>query len=160
MADSTIDASRGGLRQLLTFLLGAETFGVDILGVREIRGWSPVTKIPHSPDEILGVLNLRGTIVPIVDLRRLFRLPRADYEATTVVIVLTVDSPTGRREAGVVVDGVSEVIDVDAARLRPPPDLGALVATDYVSGLMPDGDRMVILIDINRLLGVRLAAAA
>lgn len=146
--------------QLLTFRLGDETFGLDILRVREIRGWTSVTRIPQTPDEVLGVLNLRGTVVPIVDLRRLFRLGRADYDAMTVIIVLSIDSPAGRREAGVVVDGVSEVIDVDAERVRPAPDLRAGAATDYVSGLLPDAERMVILLDADLLLGARLAAAA
>ena len=153
-------AMDSGPRQLLTFLLGEESFGVDILRVREIRGWSPVTKIPHSPEEMLGVLNLRGSIVPIIDLRRQFRLARADYDAMTVIIVLTVESSAGRQEVGVVVDGVSEVVDVDVASLRPAPDLGACDFTHFVSGLMPVADRMVILLDADRLLGAPLAAAA
>lgn len=160
MTNPEVRTAAGSPRQLLTFLLGEESFGVDILRVQEIRGWSPVTKIPHSPDEVLGVLNLRGSIVPIVDLRRLFRLSRADYDAKTVIIVLTVESPAGRREAGVVVDGVSEVIDVDDSVVRPAPDLGAFAATDYISGLMPADDRMLILLDADRLLRTRLAAAA
>jgi len=160
MSDSLAIETGKGPRQLLTFLLGDETFGVEILRVQEIRGWSPVTKIPHSPEDMLGVLNLRGSIVPIIDLRRLFRLVRAGYDAMTVIIVLTVESPAGRREVGVVVDGVSEVIDVDANALRPAPDLGACASTHYVSGLMPVADRMVILLDADRLLGARLAAAA
>lgn len=160
MTESSRIAAGQGPRQILTFLLGEETFGIDILRVQEIRGWAPVTKIPHTPDETLGVLNLRGSIVPINDLRRQFRLPRSGYDATTVIIVLTVESPEGRREVGVVVDGVSEVIDVDAASLRPAPDLGPCAASDYVSGLMPSADRMVILLDADRLLGARHGAAS
>ena len=147
-------------RQLLSFRLGAETFGIDILRVREIRGWTAVTKIPQSPPEVLGVLNLRGTVVPIVDLRRLFRHERADYDAMTVIIVLSIDSPSGRREVGVVVDGVSEVVDVDKGGVRPAPDLRSCAASEFVAGLLPTGDRMVILLDADRLLGARLAAAA
>ncbi|HEY8535918.1 MAG TPA: chemotaxis protein CheW, partial [Vicinamibacterales bacterium] len=96
--------------QVLTFILGNESYGVDILRVQEIRGWSTVTKIPHAPAYVLGVLNLRGSIVPIVDLRMRFNLDRAEYTAVTVIIVLSVNSPAGRREIGVVVDGVSDVV--------------------------------------------------
>jgi purine-binding chemotaxis protein CheW len=145
--------------QVLTFVLGAETYGVDILRVQEIRGWSPVTRIPHSPSHVLGVLNLRGAIVPIVDLRRRFMLERAEYNAVTVIIVLSVHAAGARREVGVVVDGVSDVVDVDAANLRPPPDLGARQATEHVSGLMPIGERMVVLLDIDKLIASQMSAA-
>src|SRR6476619_6226468 len=95
-------------RQVLTFVLGNETYGVDILRVQEIRGFTAVTKIPHAPAHVLGVLNLRGSIVPIVDLRMRFSLERAEFNAVTVIIVLSVQSATGRRDFGVVVDGVSD----------------------------------------------------
>ena len=104
--------------QVLTFTLGEETYGVDILRVQEIRGWSPVTRIPQSQAHMLGVLNLRGSIVPIVDLRMRFSLPRAEYTPLTVIIVLSVESPQGRRDFGLVVDGVSDVIDVPAADVK------------------------------------------
>jgi purine-binding chemotaxis protein CheW len=99
-------------KQVLTFTLGDETYGVDILRVQEIRGWAPVTRIPQAQAHVLGVLNLRGSIVPIVDLRMRFSLPRAEYTPLTVIIVLSVESPQGRRDFGLVVDGVSDVIDV------------------------------------------------
>jgi purine-binding chemotaxis protein CheW len=138
--------------QVLTFVLGNETYGVDILRVQEIRGWSAVTKIPHAPSHVLGVLNLRGSIVPIVDLRMRFALDRAEYTAITVIIVVSVISVTGRRDFGVVVDGVSDVVDVDTAEVRPAPDLGSKAATDYIRGLVPVADRMVVLLDIDRLI--------
>src|ERR671934_2968237 len=97
--------------QVLTFELGNETYGVEILRVREIRGWTSVTKIPHAPSHVLGVLNLRGSIVPVADLRVRFALERAEYTKVTVIIVLSVHSVAGRREVGVVVDGVSDVLD-------------------------------------------------
>src|SRR5690242_12092104 len=125
------DAAGGmGSHQVLTFTLGAETYGVDILRVQEIRGWSPVTRIPQSPPHVLGVLNLRGSIVPIIDMRMRFNLERAEYTAVTVIIVLSVESGSGRRDIGVVVDGVSDVIDVDNASIKPPPDLGGQVSTE------------------------------
>ena len=97
----------------------------DILRVQEIRGWSPVTRIPQAPAHVLGVLNLRGSIVPIVDLRMRFNLQRAEYTPLTVIIVLSVESPLGRRDFGVVVDGVSDVIDVAAGDVKPAPEFGA-----------------------------------
>jgi len=141
------------LNQMLTFMLGDETYGVDILRVQEIRGWSPVTRIPQSPHHVLGVLNLRGSIVPVVDLRMRLSLDRAEYTAITVIIVLSVDSGHGRRDFGVVVDGVSDVINVQADDIKPPPDLGAEVSTDYIQGLATVSDRMVMLLDIDRLIG-------
>ena len=139
--------------QVLTFVLGNETYGVDILRVQEIRGWSAVTKIPHAPPHVLGVLNLRGSIVPIVDLRMRFSLDRAEYTAVTVIIVVSVISAAGRRDFGVVVDGVSDVVDVNTEEVKAAPELGAKGATDYIRGLVPVAERMVVLLDIDRLIG-------
>jgi len=149
-----------GSHQVLTFVLGNETYGVDILRVQEIRGWQAVTKIPHSPSHVLGVLNLRGSIVPIVDLRMRFALERAEYTAITVIIVVSVHSAAGRRDFGVVVDGVSDVVDVNSAEVKPAPELGSRSATDFIRGLVPVSDRMVVLLDIDRLIGSDMAAVA
>jgi purine-binding chemotaxis protein CheW len=146
-----------GSHQILTFVLGKETYGVDILRVQEIRGYSAVTKIPHAPPHVLGVLNLRGSIVPIVDLRMRFSLDRAEYTAVTVIIVVAVMSSAGRRDFGVVVDGVSDVVDVNTEEVKAAPDLGARGATDYIRGLVPVADRMVVLLDIDRLIGTDIA---
>jgi len=142
-----------GSNQVLTFTLGMETYGVDILRVQEIRGWSPVTRIPQSPSHVLGVLNLRGSIVPIVDLRMRFRLEQAEYNAVTVIIVLSVQTLHGRRDIGVVVDGVSDVIDIKAEDVKPAPDLGSQVSTEFIQGLMTVADHMIMLLDIDRLIG-------
>ena len=142
-----------GSHQVLTFVLGNETYGVDILRVQEIRGWSAVTKIPHAPSHVLGVLNLRGSIVPIVDLRMRFSLDRAEYTTVTVIIVVSVMSAAGRRDFGLVVDGVSDVVDVKTEEVKAAPDLGARGATDYIRGLVPVSERMVVLLDIDRLIG-------
>jgi purine-binding chemotaxis protein CheW len=144
--------------QVLTFVLGKETYGVDILRVQEIRGWSAVTKLPHAPSHVLGVLNLRGSIVPIVDLRMRFSLDRAEYTAVTVIIVVSVISPAGRRDFGVVVDGVSDVVDVNPEQVKAAPELGAKGATDYIRGLVPVAERMVVLLDIDRLIGSDMVA--
>jgi len=148
-----------GSHQVLTFVLGNETYGVDILRVQEIRGWSSVTKIPHAPAHVLGVLNLRGSIVPIVDLRMRFALDRAEYTAVTVIIVVAVMSAAGRRDFGVVVDGVSDVVDVNTEEVKAAPDLGSKGGgTDYIRGLVPVSDRMVVLLDIDRLIGIDLTS--
>ncbi len=149
-----------GSRQVLTFTLGAETYGVDILRVQEIRGWSAVTRIPQAPLHVLGVLNLRGSIVPIIDLRMRFQLERAEYTALTVIIVLSVESAAGRRDIGMVVDGVSDVIDVDSAKVKPAPDLGVQAGTDFIRGLATVGENMVMLLDVDKLIGNDAVASA
>jgi purine-binding chemotaxis protein CheW len=152
-SESTNTAVAAGSNQVLTFTLGNETYGVDILRVQEIRGWSPVTRIPQSPPHVLGVLNLRGSIVPIVDLRMRFNLDHAEYTPLTVIIVLSVESPLGRRDFGVVVDGVSDVIDVPVAEVKPAPELGTTVSTEFIAGLAAVSGRMLMLLDIDRLIG-------
>jgi len=99
------------------------------------------------------VLNLRGSIVPIVDMRMQFNLERAEYTPVTVIIVLSVESSTGRREFGVVVDGVSDVVDINASEIKDAPDLGSSVNTEFITGLANVGERMVIVLDIDRLIG-------
>ncbi|MGH8325983.1 MAG: chemotaxis protein CheW, partial [Steroidobacteraceae bacterium] len=118
------------------------------------------TKLPQSPPHVLGVLNLRGSIVPIVDLRMRLDLERAEYTAITVIIVLSVVSGSSRRDLGVVVDGVSDVVDVSDSSVRPAPDLGRSAASAYIRGLVPVADRMVVLLDIDRLIGADLATLA
>ena len=117
------DTAPPGSHQVLTFTLGAETYGVDILRVQEIRGWSPVTRIPQSPSHVLGVLNLRGSIVPIVDLRMRFSLDQAEYTAVTVIIVLSVESAAGRRDIGALRLRLSAVKNVSARDLPNIPPL-------------------------------------
>jgi purine-binding chemotaxis protein CheW len=141
---------------VLTFSLGAETYGVDILRVQEIRGWSPVTRIPKSAGHVLGVLNLRGSIVPIVDLRVRFSLERAEFTPLTVIIVLSIDTPAGRSEFGLVVDSVSDVVDIDAADLKETPNLGGKLNADFIQCLATLSDRMLILLDVDALVGREL----
>jgi purine-binding chemotaxis protein CheW len=141
-----------GRAQFLTFTLGTEQYGVDILRVREIRGFSPVTRIPRSPAFVLGVLNLRGAIVPVLDMRLRFALERAEYTPTTVTIVLSVAAGDGERQVGVVVDAVSDVLEVPAADIQPPPDFGAGVDAEFISGLASLESNMVMLLDVDRLL--------
>jgi purine-binding chemotaxis protein CheW len=160
VAEARNAAVDAGSHQVLTFTLGDETYGVDILRVQEIRGYSTVTRIPQAPAHVLGVLNLRGSIVPIVDMRMRFNLDRAEYTPLTVIIVLSVESAAGRRDIGVVVDGVSDVIDVANADIKPAPELGAQVSTEFIEGLAAVSGRMVMLLDIDTLIGGDVAGAA
>ncbi|MBB5359927.1 purine-binding chemotaxis protein CheW [Rhodanobacter sp. ANJX3] len=134
--------------QYLTVNLAEEEYGIDILAVREIRGWTPVTRIPQAPQYVLGVLNLRGAIVPVLDLRLRFGLSREAYNATTVTVIITVAS----RLFGIVVDAVSDVLDIEDTHLRPVPDMGTAVDTEYLKGLTSIGERMVLLLDADKLL--------
>lgn len=134
--------------ECLTFTLGREEYGIDILKVQEIRGYDAVTRIANTPEFIKGVINLRGVIVPIVDLRIKFNVGRAEYDAFTVVIILNV----GRRVVGIVVDGVSDVITLAPEQIRPAPDLGTAVDTRYILGLGTVDERMIILLDIEGLM--------
>jgi purine-binding chemotaxis protein CheW len=142
-----------GAEQFLTFVLGGEEYGVTILQVQGIQGWDRVTPIPNTPEFILGVINLRGAIVPIVDLRRRFGMPAAEFGPTTVVIVVRVaQSDRNERTLGLVVDAVSEVCNVNADDRKPAPDFGSGIKTDFVKGLATVENRMVILLDIDRLV--------
>ena len=134
-------------REFLTFRLSGEEYAIDILKVQEIRGWENPTAIANTPDFIKGVINLRGTIVPIVDLRIKFK-GQAKYDAFTVVIILTV----ARRVMGIVVDAVSDVVTLTADQMRAAPEFGAGLDTRFITGLGTLGDRMLILTDIERLM--------
>jgi len=134
--------------ELLTFSLGSEYYGVDILKVQEIRGYDTVTRIPDAPPWIKGVINLRGAIVPVIDLRIKFRLETVAYNEFTVMIILNLAS----RIVGIVVDGVSDVTRLTPEQVKPAPEFGAGLDTRYIAGLGALEDRMLILVDIERLL--------
>ena len=146
------DGVAGDEDQLLTFILAGEEYGVDILRVQEIKGWDNVTPIPNTPEHIKGVINLRGTIVPIIDLRNRFNLDNIPYGPTTVVIVLKVINQDKERTMGIVVDAVSDVYNVNDEAMKPPPDFGSVISIDYVKGLATLGENMVIVLDIDHLL--------
>ncbi len=148
MNDTRSTSSEGTGGEYLSFTLGNEHYGVDILKVQEIRGYDAVTRVPDAPDYIKGVINLRGTIVPVIDLRLKLRLENARYDAFTVMIVLNVED----RVVGIVVDGVSDVIPLSAEQIRPTPEFGAAVDTRFISGIGTQDDRMLILLDIETLL--------
>jgi purine-binding chemotaxis protein CheW len=147
-------------RQALTFALGQEVYGVDILRVKEIRGWAPVTRIPQSPAAVLGVLNLRGAIVPIVDLRVRFAMPSAEFNAVTVVIVLSLRTADGERECGIVVDSVRDVVDIAAGSVRPAPTMQGCQANEFIEGITTLGEQMLVLLDADRLVSGELSPLA
>lgn len=149
MSDMLNNATEGA-QEFLTFTLGQEEYAIDILKVQEIRGFDAVTHIANTPNFIKGVINLRGTIVPIVDMRIKFNLP-SEYNQFTVVIILTI----GTRVVGMVVDGVSDVITLQNDQIRPAPEFGATLDTKYIIGLGTLDDRMIILVDIDRMMSSR-----
>jgi purine-binding chemotaxis protein CheW len=134
--------------EYLTFSLGPEEYGMEILKVQEIRGYDNVTPIANTPEFIKGVINLRGAIVPILDLRIKFRQPRVEYNDMTVVIILNYD----HRTLGVVVDRVCDVLALEPQNIRPMPELISNVETRYLAGLGAVDDRMLLLVDIARLM--------
>ncbi|HWW21612.1 MAG TPA: chemotaxis protein CheW [Steroidobacteraceae bacterium] len=157
------DAKSGhsaNVEQFLTFQLVGQRYGVQILQVQEIKGWEKPTRLPHSPAHVQGVINLRGAVVPILDLRKRFGLGEAEYGRTTVVIVVKVETPRGELTAGMVVDGVCEVCNITAEELRAPPEMAAAIDTDFVRGLAMIDDKMLILLDVTRLVSNTLADTA
>lgn len=145
----TEDAARNAPKhEFLTFRLGQEEYCIDILKVQEIRGYDTVTSIANTPQFIKGVINLRGNIVPIVDLRIKFRLPEIRYDATTIVIILNIK----KKMIGIVVDSVSDVITVLAEDIREAPRFGSNINTEFISGMTTVEGRMLIVVDIERLM--------
>jgi len=134
-------------REFLTFRLGSQEFGVDILKVQEIRGYGDVTRIPDTPDYIRGVINLRGTVVPVIDMRLKFK-QEAHYDAFTVMIVLNM----AKTVVAIVVDGVSDVVAFAAKDLKPAPEFGRGVDARFLTGIGMHGERMVLLLDIDEML--------
>lgn len=149
MIDATEDqANQNLVQEYLTFTLGEEEYAIDILKVQEIRGYDAVTRIANTPEYIKGVINMRGVIVPVVDMRLKFHLGNATYDQFTVMIILNL----GQRIVGMVVDSVSDVIGLNPEEIRPAPDFGSTFDTQYLIGLASVGDRMAIVVDIEKLM--------
>ncbi|CAH1042561.1 MULTISPECIES: chemotaxis protein CheW [unclassified Halomonas] len=145
---AVLSAAEADNREFLVFSLGEEEYAIDILKVQEIRGYENVTRIANAPDFIKGVTNLRGVIVPIVDLRIKFHLDSVEYGGQTVVIVVNVAD----RVVGIVVDGVSDVMTLTPEQIKPAPEFGVTLSSDFLSGLGSLEDRMLVLVDIDKLL--------
>jgi purine-binding chemotaxis protein CheW len=151
-------AEMNGTSQYLTFVCAGEEYGVEILCVQEIKGWENVTRVPYTPHYLLGVMNLRGVIVPVIDLRVRFGLPARAMDSSTVVIVVRVRTSHGEKTAGIVVDAVSEVYSVAPDDIKPAPSLGASADSACVRGLATVDEKMVMLLDIDRLVGTCIDA--
>jgi purine-binding chemotaxis protein CheW len=137
-----------GPRECLTFRIGAEDYGIDILQVQEVRSYEAPTRIAQTQPQVLGVLNLRGEIVPVIDMRLQLGLAQANFDDSTVVIVLKV----GARVFGLVVDGVSDVVGLSPEQLRPVPGLGCGIAADLLLAIATMKERLLLLVDIDKLM--------
>lgn len=135
-------------QEFLAFRLGSEEYGIPILLTQEIRNFETLTRIANAPEYLKGVMNLRGVIVPVIDMRLRFATGEATFDASTVVIVLNIDGHV----IGMIVDSVSDVVTLPASAIKPPPDMGTTFSTDYLVGLGDIDDRMIILLDIEKLM--------
>jgi purine-binding chemotaxis protein CheW len=145
--EKAVDSNDPG-KEFLAFTLGSEEYGIDILKVQEIRGYETVTRIANAPEFIKGVINLRGIIIPVVDLRIKFKLGTPTYDQFTVVIILNIKG----RVMGIVVDSVSDVMTLTPDQMRPAPDMGTAFESQYIIGLGTIDERMLILMDIDKLM--------
>ncbi|MEI7796607.1 MAG: chemotaxis protein CheW [Methylococcaceae bacterium] len=153
MTTDYIAANSKQIEQFLTFELANEVYGVEILKVQEIRGWEAVRVIPNAPSFIKGVLNLRGSVIPIVDLRERFSLEHCDYTQKTVVIVLCVKrSHAETFVMGIVADAVSDVLDIKCSEIKKAPNFGAQLDTRYMRGMHVYKQNMIMLLDVDKLL--------
>ena len=142
-----------GTNQFLTFMLGEEEYGVDILNVQEIRSWESATSIPNTPDYVLGVINLRGLVVPIIDLRKRFAMSKAEFgPATIIVIVRLLDHSRTSKTIGMVVDEVSDVYKISGDDIGEMPDLGSVVGTEFIKGVANVNEKMVIILNVDSLI--------
>jgi purine-binding chemotaxis protein CheW len=151
MSDAvTRAADREG--KYLTFSLAGEEYGIGILKIREIIGMLPITSVPETPHYVKGVINLRGKVIPVVDLRLRFGMPTMDYTERTCIIVVEMESPGGKLHIGTVVDAVSEVLNIKAEDIADTPSFGAKLNTDYILGMAKMGKGVKLLLDIDRVL--------
>jgi len=135
--------------QYLTFTMAGEEYGVEILKVQEIKGYSAITHIPNTPAYVKGVMNLRGTIIPVIDLRAKLAMAEGQYNQFTAIVVLTV----GAKTMGLVVDAVSDVLNIPGSDVQPTPDFGADVNARFISGMAKAAEKLVVLLDLDELLG-------
>jgi purine-binding chemotaxis protein CheW len=154
MQRNDVAAKKGA--QYLTFQLGNEEYAIDILGVQEIKGFSTLTPIPNSPPHLKGVINLRGTVVPVVGLRERFGMDPVQYDRFTVIVIVSV----GTKSVGIVVDAVTDVLTLDSGQIDPPPDMGASVDTSFITGMAKTAERLVVVLDVERALGDAIHSSA
>jgi len=147
-----VQSNNSRVEQFLTFQLAGEAYGVEILKVQEIRGWEAVRVIPNTPAFVKGVLNLRGSVVPIIDLRERFSLEHCEYSPKTVVIVLCVEHGTSQFVMGIVADAVSDVLDINLEEVKKAPNFGSKIDTRYMRGMHVYKKKMIMLLDVDKLL--------
>jgi purine-binding chemotaxis protein CheW len=145
--------------QYLTFLLGEEMFAIGILSIREIIEYGYLTEVPMTPPFIRGVINLRGAVVPVVDLAVRFGRQAQENTKRTCIVIVEVESPKGSQEMGIVVDAVSEVLEIPHADIEPPPEFGARIRSDFIKGMGKINGKFVVILDVNRVLLVDEVAA-
>jgi purine-binding chemotaxis protein CheW len=160
MSDSVETSDRARAGKYLTFVLGSENYGLEILKVREIIGLPEITRVPHTPHFVRGVTNLRGKVIPVIDLRRKFDLDEVSKTDFTCVVVVDVGDVVGSIELGIVVDQVSEVLDIREDDITDAPDFGLQIDTDFILGMGKAGERVTILLDIARVLSREEVRAA
>ena len=148
--------SQGGAQQFLTFTIGQEEYGVDIMTVREIKGWQETTRLPNTPDFMRGVMNLRGLIIPIFDLRMRFHRQLTEATEKHVIIILAL----GDRNIGMLVDTVSDILDANAEQIKPAPNADANTHATYINGLISLENRMVVLLHMQHLFDYEHQQAA
>lgn len=146
--------NQGEVVQYLTFMMDEEEYGIEILSVQEIRGWEPMTSIPNTPSYVNGVLNLRGTVVPVIDLRLRFTLDQVEYSELTVVVIVKVDIGSQEKIMGIVVDAVSDVYNLNKVEVSKAPDIGEAANREFIEGLINVEDKMVLLLDLERVLDI------
>ena len=151
MSEDNLQDETDTRKEYLTFTLGVEQYGVDILKVKEIRGWETLREMHDVPNYIVGVLDFRGSIVPIVDLRLRFGVEDIEYTPTTVIIILSTDNGG---MMGIVVDAVSDVLGVKNSEIKMSPNMGSKIKTDYIQGMVSKEDGMIMLVDSSRLVDI------
>lgn len=155
-----IHQSDGNGDQVLSFILGQEEYGVDILRVQEIKGWEKTTAIPNTPSYVMGAINLRGAVVPIIDLRVRFGLEAITYDETTVVIIVRSEDHSGvQKIIGLVVDGVSDVYSINKKELQASPDMSGTIHSEYINGLATINDKLVIILHVDPLINDGILAS-
>ncbi|MFH1981341.1 MAG: chemotaxis protein CheW [Pseudomonadota bacterium] len=145
-------ASNSGDGKYLTFVLAEEEYGIGILKIKEIMGMMPITSVPQTPDYVTGVINLRGKVIPVIDLRLRFGMDARDYTDRTCIVVVEMATEKIKVEVGIVVDAVSEVLNIKGGDIEPPPSFGASVSTAFISGMAKINGGVKMLLDIDRVL--------
>ncbi len=146
--------SSNEINQFLTFVVGEETFALNILPIKEIIEYNKITKVPMVPDFIRGVINLRGNVVPVIDLSARFSWKKSEVTKRTCIIIVEVENETEQLDIGIVVDVVNEVLDLQDVDIEPPPALGAKIRTDFISGMGKVNDTFIILLEIGKILSI------